>query len=201
MPSYYYQGVYSNGEKVSGVVEAPTQADALVLIRQNCDTILSVKETRVRQSAKDFTLFKKVDPKSLAIVCQQFSIILKAGLPLVQAVDLVAGQCSDKVLAKLLRQASEDVSNGWSLSYSLSRRGRALPVAHFARTAVLAARSLAASVAHRARSRVPFSAGMDTATKIAMIATTNSISMRVKPRFSRRGGEKRSAIGPSSSMI
>ena len=128
MPFYYYQGAYSNGEKVTGTVEAPTQADAVVLIRQNCDTILSVREVHAQQKAKDFTPFKKVDPKALSIVCQQFSIILKAGLPLVQAVDLVSGQCQDKVLTKILKQASEDVSNGWSLSYSLQRRGK-LPTA------------------------------------------------------------------------
>ena len=128
MPFYYYQGAYSNGEKVTGTVEAPTQSDAVVLIRQNCDTILSVKEVHAQQKARDFTPFRKVDPKALSIVCQQFSIILKAGLPLVQAVDLVAGQCQDKVLTKILKQASEDVSNGWSLSYSLQRRAK-LPTA------------------------------------------------------------------------
>ncbi len=128
MPFYYYQGAYSNGEKVTGTVEANTQADAVVLIRQSCDTILSVREVHAQQKARDFTPFKKVDPKALSIVCQQFSIILKAGLPLVQAVDLVSGQCQDKVLTKILKQASEDVSNGWSLSYSLQRRAK-LPTA------------------------------------------------------------------------
>ena len=127
MPAYYYQGKYSNGEKVSGTVEAPSRADAVVMIRQNCDIVLSVREVHRRQRAKEATLFQKVDVKALSLVCRQFSIILKAGLPLVQAVDLAAGQSQDKLLTRILRQVSEDVSNGWSLSYSLRQRGKRLP--------------------------------------------------------------------------
>ena len=57
MPAYYYQGKYSNGEKVSGTVEAPSRADAVVMIRQNCDIVLSVREVHRRQRAKEATLF------------------------------------------------------------------------------------------------------------------------------------------------
>lgn len=127
MPAYYYKGAYANGETVTGVVEASGQAEAIVLIRQNCDRVLSVREVHRRAQAKDAAIFKKVDAKSLSLVCRQFSIILKSGLPLVQAVDMAADQSQDKLLTKILRQASEDVSNGWSLSYSLRRRGKNLP--------------------------------------------------------------------------
>ena len=127
MPAYYYKGAYANGETVSGVVEASSQAEAIVLIRRNCDRVLSVREVHRRTPVKEATVFKKVDAKSLSLVCRQFSIILKSGLPLVQAVDMAASQSQDKVLTKILRQASEDVSNGWSLSYSLRRRGKSLP--------------------------------------------------------------------------
>lgn len=127
MPAYYYEGAYSNGERVTGVVEAQSRAEAVAQIRQSCDMVISLKETR--QTTKDELQFmQRIDAKSLALVCRQFSIILKAGLPLVQAVDLTAAQTQDKLLAKILRQASQDVSNGWSLSYSLQQRGKKLPV-------------------------------------------------------------------------
>jgi len=127
MPAYYYEGAYSNGERVTGVVEAQSRAEAVAQIRKSCDMVISLKETR--QTTKDELQFmQRIDAKSLALVCRQFSIILKAGLPLVQAVDLTAAQTQDKLLAKILRQASQDVSNGWSLSYSLQQRGKKLPV-------------------------------------------------------------------------
>ncbi len=129
MPTYKYEGAYASGEKVSGVVEAVSQTNAVNQIRQTCEIVLSLKEVP-RAAARDpLARFQKITAKSLALTCQQFAIILKAGLPLVQTVDLVAGQCGDKNLTALLRQVSEDVSNGWSLSYSFEQRGaRSLPI-------------------------------------------------------------------------
>ena len=129
MPTYKYEGAYTSGERVSGVVEALTQNDAVAQIRQSCEIVLSLKEVPRAATRDPMARFHRISAKSLAITCQQFAIIMKAGLPLVQTVDLVAEQCDDKALGKLLRQASEDVSNGWSLSYSLEQRGGSkLPV-------------------------------------------------------------------------
>ena len=127
MPAYQYEAVYANGEHAAGVVEALNENDAVAQIRQTCEVVLSLRE--VRTGTKDpLERFRKVDSKSLALTCRQFSIILKAGLPLVQTVDLVAGQTGDKALSRLLRQVAEDVGGGWSLSYSLEQRGKQLPV-------------------------------------------------------------------------
>ena len=129
MPTYKYEGLYASGEKVEGVIEAVSQNEAVAQIRQSCEIVLSLKEVPKVSKRDPLQRFRKISAKSLALTCRQFSIILKAGLPLVQTVDLVAEQCTDKTLAELLRQVSEDVSNGWSLSYSLEQRsGGRLPV-------------------------------------------------------------------------
>ena len=123
MPTYKYEGAYASGEKVTGVVEAMSQTDAVAQIRQSCGVVLSLKEVPRAAAADPLARFQKISPKSLALTCRQFAIILKAGLPLVQTVELAAGQCTDKALTRILRQAAEDVSNGWSLSYSFAQRG------------------------------------------------------------------------------
>ena len=129
MPTYKYEGAYLNGEKVSGVVEAVSQTDAVNQIRQTCEIVLSIKEVPKSLVRDPLSKLQKIGAKSLSLTCQQFAIILKAGLPLVQTVDMVAEQCQDKSLTALLKQVSEDVSNGWSLSYSFQERGaRVLPV-------------------------------------------------------------------------
>ena len=119
--------IYSFGH--TGVVEAVSRNDAVAQIRQSCEIVLSLKEVPKTAARDPLARFHKISAKSLALTCQQFAIILKAGLPLVQTVDLVAGQCADKALGNLLRQVSEDVSNGWALSYSFEQRGAGtLPV-------------------------------------------------------------------------
>ena len=128
MPIYKYEGAYPGGEVVTGVVEAVSRHEAVAQIRQSCEVVLSLKEIPRAPGEDILSRFRRVDAKSLALICQQFAIILKAGLPLVQTVDLVAGQTVDRTLSRLLRQVSEDVSNGWSLSYSFDQRGGRLPV-------------------------------------------------------------------------
>jgi type IV pilus assembly protein PilC len=121
MPTYQYEAMYQSGEKVVGVVEASSQSAAVSQVRKSCEVVLSMSE--VRTTTDPLQRFRKIDLKSLTMACRQFSILLKAGLPLMQTVDLVAGQTRDRTLRKLLHQVSEDVSNGWSLSFSLEQRG------------------------------------------------------------------------------
>lgn len=123
MPTFKYEGAYASGERVTGVVEAVSQSEAVAQIRQNCEIVLSLKEVPKLTTRTPMSRLKKITAKSLALMCKQFSIILKSGLPLMQTLELVADQCADKNLALLLRQVSEDVSNGWPLSYSLENRG------------------------------------------------------------------------------
>ena len=129
MPTYKYEGAYASGEKVSGVIEAMSRNDAVAQIRQTCEIVLSLKEVPRVAAKKPMERFGKISAKSLALTCKQFAIILRAGLPLVQTVDLVANQCADKTLKRLLEQISADVTDGWSMSRSIEQRsGGKLPV-------------------------------------------------------------------------
>ena len=122
MPTYRYEAAYASGEKVSGVVEAMSQNDAVAQIREKCEVVLSLKEVPKIAPAKPFERFNKISAKALSLTCQQFAIILKAGLPLVQTVNLVAEQCSEKTLKRLLEQVSGDITDGWAMSRSIELR-------------------------------------------------------------------------------
>lgn len=123
MPTYRYEALGGDGQKTVGVVEAADSAQAVAQIRQRYDVVLRLNEIAVRR-ADPLEKFQKLNLKVFALMCKQFSIILKAGLPLVQTVDLVADQLSDKMLRKMLTEVSEDIANGWSLSYSFAQRGK-----------------------------------------------------------------------------
>ena len=69
MPTYRYEGAYPGGERVTGVVEALDQSDAVAQIRQSCEVVLSLREIP-RVAAKDpLGRFRRVSAKSLALVC------------------------------------------------------------------------------------------------------------------------------------
>lgn len=128
MPTYRYEAMGGDGQRAEGVIEASDSAQAVSLVRQSYDVVLKLEEIAVART-DPLEKFQKLNVKVFALMCKQFSIILKAGLPLVQTVDLVASQLSDKMLKKLLDEVSLDIANGWSLSYSFSQRGKGrLPV-------------------------------------------------------------------------
>ena len=128
MPTYRYEAMGGDGQRAEGVLEAPDSAQAVSLIRQSYDVVLKLEEIAAPRT-DPLEKFQKLNLKVFALMCKQFAIILKAGLPLVQTVDLVASQISDKMLKKLLDEVSLDIANGWSLSYSFSQRGKGrLPV-------------------------------------------------------------------------
>ena len=123
MPAYRYEAAQATGERTEGVVEAADRAQAVAQVRQRYDVVLLLEEIAPPR-ADPLARLRKINLKVFALMCRQFSIILRAGLPLVQTVDLVAGQLSDKLLKNLLEQVSEDIANGWSLSDSFAQRGQ-----------------------------------------------------------------------------
>ncbi len=122
MPTYRYEALGADGQQTEGIVEATDSAQAVAQVRQSYDVVLQVEEIRLAKE-NPMERLQRLDLKAFSLMCKQFSIILKAGLPLVQTVDLVGSQTSDKMLKKLLTQVAEDIANGWSLSYSFSKRG------------------------------------------------------------------------------
>lgn len=128
MPTYRYEAVGGDGQRAEGVLEASDSTQAVSLIRQSYDVVLKLEEIAAPRT-DPLEKFQKLNLKVFALMCKQFAIILKAGLPLVQTVDLVASQISDKTLKKTLEAVSLDIANGWSLSYSFSQRSKGrLPV-------------------------------------------------------------------------
>ena len=62
-------------------------------------------------------------------MCSQFSVILRAGIPIARTVELIAEKMTDKPLKRILEQVAKDVEAGRSLSVSFAERGRKmLPV-------------------------------------------------------------------------
>ena len=134
MTTYRYKGTSSSGAAIEGVVEAFDQQDAVVKARENCRVLISVEPVsggKVNDilNADIGALISggKIKPKSLALLCSQLSIEMKAGLPLVSSLKLVAENEADKTLKKILTEVADDVHAGNGLADSFALRGPTLP--------------------------------------------------------------------------
>ncbi len=134
MTTYRYQGLSTSGAKIDGIVEAFDKADAVAKARENCRVLLNVEPVSAGKfkdimNADIGTLLSggKVKPKKLALLCSQLGIELRAGLPLVSSLKLVAENEEDKRIKRMLDEVADDVHAGNSLADSFEKRGPFLP--------------------------------------------------------------------------
>jgi type IV pilus assembly protein PilC len=120
MPVYTYRGrnVRTN-ENISGErFSNSAQALAAVLRREQVAPIV-IQE---KKSAKfRFSFRKKVSQSEVAIFTRQFSVMLEAGLPLIQGLDAIAQQHSNQDFKAVLEQVRNDVEAGSTLSAAMAR--------------------------------------------------------------------------------
>jgi len=120
MPVYTYRGrnIRTN-ENVSGErFSNSSQALAAVLRREQ------IAPSNIQEKAKSpssFSIRKKISQAEIAIFTRQFSVMLNAGLPLVQGLDAIAQQHPNPAFKTVLTQVRTDVESGTTLSAALAR--------------------------------------------------------------------------------
>jgi type IV pilus assembly protein PilC len=117
MTTYAWVGRTRNGQIVKGErAAASTEALNEQLRREQ---ILVTKVSAAKQKEERY---KRVSARSLAIFTRQFSVMIDAGLPLVQCLELLAKEEPDKRLAAAIDQVRLDVEAGSNLADAMQKR-------------------------------------------------------------------------------
>ena len=125
---YKYRALSPDGVKVRGVVEAFDEFEAVAKIKSECSIVLKIEPVKSRRRRINLNEPLWVSEKVLAMTASQFAILLRAGLPTVRAVEVIAEQTSDRTMKKTLLQVAADVSAGHSLAQSFDARGKKIPI-------------------------------------------------------------------------
>ena len=123
MPNYVWKGRNRAGLVQEGVLAADTKDVALASLRRQ-----NIVVTGIRERGKEVSLTKigrKVPPKTLAVFTRQFSVMIDAGLPLVQCIEILALQQEHKNFQKILLQVRQDVEAGSTLADAMRRHPKA----------------------------------------------------------------------------
>jgi type IV pilus assembly protein PilC len=123
VPAFVWKGKTRDGKVVSGERVADNKEAVQALLRR--DQIMVMKVT---EKGKEFALPKfggGVPAKDLAIFTRQFSVMIDAGLPLVQCLEILGGQQENKTFAKVLQQTRMDVEGGASLADAMRKHPKA----------------------------------------------------------------------------
>jgi type IV pilus assembly protein PilC len=126
MANFAYAGRTRGGEIVNGERAADTMDAAVAALRR--DRILVTKISPVKaksDEAKKSAKGRRVGAKNLAVFTRQFSVMIDAGLPLVQCLDILGTQEEDKNFSEIIHQTRTSVESGASLADAMRKHPRA----------------------------------------------------------------------------
>src|SRR3954466_4576270 len=106
---FEWEGKDRNGKQVKGETRAAGENQVQAALRRQGVSPTKVKKRRMRSGAK-------IKPKDIAIFTRQLATMMKAGVPLLQAFDIVGRGNSNPSVTKLLNDIRTDVETGTSLS-------------------------------------------------------------------------------------
>jgi type IV pilus assembly protein PilC len=126
MPTFAFSGRTRGGEVVSGERAADSMDAVVAALRreQVLVTRIAPIRSKVVEAAKKIG-GKKVKPKNLAVFTRQFSVMIDAGLPLVQCLDILGTQEGDKNFSRIVLQTRADVEGGASLADAMRKHPKA----------------------------------------------------------------------------
>ena len=128
MTTFKYRGLSTDGQKISGVVKAYNEYEAVTQLRETCAVITHIQEVKEKTGLNRNLGGTKIKEKDLSIMCSQFSIILTSGLSIMRCVEMVAEQARTPELRANLLKVAEDVSGGYSLAQGFENNMPDLPV-------------------------------------------------------------------------
>ncbi len=123
MQSFAYSGRTRTGQKVKGEWEAESQDAAVAALRREQILVVSINAVkgRTKRRGPDAERVKSVPTKNLAVFTRQFSVMIDAGLPLVQCLDILGKQEEDKGFASVIKETTNQVEAGSALADSMRR--------------------------------------------------------------------------------
>jgi type IV pilus assembly protein PilC len=125
MSQFEFRGTSRTGQTVTGVRAAPSREALDSTLRREAITPLKIVEKGREIAIPKFKWGEKVKSKELAVFTRQFSVMIDAGLPLVQCLEILSSQQENKAFARMLAGVRGTVEAGSSLANALRQQPKA----------------------------------------------------------------------------
>ena len=124
MAKYNYRAMDANGKIKKGTVDANTEEAAKTKLRNEGLNITEFGESK----DIEFGFGKKgVKNKDLSVFCKQFAAVLRAGVPIIQALDMMGTSMENPTLKKAIEEAETHVQKGGTLADALKLNPKVFP--------------------------------------------------------------------------
>ena len=119
MPTYTYTARTVNGELKSATMEAASREEVVAQLRRQRLNVVKVDEQKAKKAGGSIKM------RDIVIFTRQFSTMINSGLPLVQALDILAKQSENPALAEVTRQTVFDVESGHTVADAMGKHPKA----------------------------------------------------------------------------
>ena len=117
MPTFAFAGRTRSGETITGERAADTMDAVVASLRREQVLVTQINPVKEKDAAKPKARRARgVSAKSLAVFTRQFSVMIDAGLPLVQCLEILGTQEEDKNFSEVILATRGDVESGASLA-------------------------------------------------------------------------------------
>jgi len=123
MPAFTYTARALNGDLRTATIDAPSRDEVVAQLRRQRLNVVKIDEAA--QAANKKKSGGKISMRDIVIFTRQFSTMINAGLPLVQALDILAKQSENKALKDVTRAVVFDVESGHTVADALKKHPKA----------------------------------------------------------------------------
>jgi type IV pilus assembly protein PilC len=123
MPAFTYTARALNGDLKTATIEAPNRDDVVTQLRRQRLNVVKIDEAK--EVAKKKKTGGKIAMRDIVIFTRQFSTMINAGLPLVQALDILAKQSENPSLKDVTHAVVFDVESGHTVADALRKHPKA----------------------------------------------------------------------------
>jgi type IV pilus assembly protein PilC len=123
MPAFTYTARALNGDLRTATIDAPSRDEVVAQLRRQRLNVVKIDEAT--QAANKKKSGGKISMRDVVIFTRQFSTMINAGLPLVQALDILAKQSENKALKDVTRAVVFDVESGHTVADALKKHPKA----------------------------------------------------------------------------
>jgi len=117
MPQFTYTARSINGELKSATIDAPNRDEVIKQLKQQRLNVVKIDEGSATKRKRG----GRIKMRDIVIFTRQFSTMINAGLPLVQALDILATQSENPALKDVTRQVVFDVESGNTVADALRK--------------------------------------------------------------------------------
>ena len=121
METFSYKAVDASGKDVKGAVEAESKDEAARKIKEQGFTPISIGKQGALDKDVNLSFFgpKKIPARDMSVFCRQFASILKAGVSVINALEMLGEQTENKRLKEAIERTQSSVEKGENLSDSM----------------------------------------------------------------------------------